>query len=90
MTRFEEVLLERMTVRRWCVAVAAVAIGFGAAGYVGGREHVKHQIRVGVREAVAEVEAAGRKLSDDINRKQRAIDEQLKRKLAEQKRGGGR
>ena len=88
MTRFEGVLLELMTVRRWCAALLAAAVGFGAAGYFAGREHLKHELRSELRTAMtaatAELEAAGRKLSDDINRKQQTADERFKRI------GGGR
>ncbi len=54
MTRIEGMLLERMTVRRWCVAVAGVALLFGAGGYFAGREHVKAELRDGFRTAVVE------------------------------------
>lgn len=48
MTRLEEFLLNKMTVRSWCIATIAAALGFGVIGYFAGREHVKYELKSGL------------------------------------------
>jgi hypothetical protein len=54
MSRFEDVLLERMTVRRWLAAIVAVAVAFGVAGWFGGRAYMRSQFDSAFREAMAD------------------------------------
>ncbi len=66
MNRLEEVLLEQMTVRRWCVAVAIGAMLFGSVGYYAGRQEVTNEVGAAVAETTTklnELEAWGRKFT---------------------------
>lgn len=75
MTRIDGMLLERMTIRRWCVAIAVTAIGFGGVGYVAGRAHVQSQLRDAVQtsmtKATTDLEAWGKRYTEEKAKQRR-------------------
>lgn len=96
MIQLEEFLFDRMTVRRWCVAVVVGATCSGIGGYFTGRAVLKAEIRSQLSEAAtaisdglsrstAEWKERNRKWSEDINRRTEEIDARLNEQSAQMK-----
>ena len=86
MTRLEEVLLERMTVRRWCAAVAIGAMLFGSVGYQASRHQVTNEFGASVSETTTTLMTLRRGVGSSRPRRRHSKSRRLAWKASQSRR----